>query len=79
MVKKTLDGAVACSLSTDSWTSNSQMGYMGIKCHLIDKDLNLKDFNLNFKYLEHDHEASYIYSILSSVIDEWSIKQKVYI
>ncbi|CAF0913011.1 unnamed protein product, partial [Brachionus calyciflorus] len=58
------------------YSNDSQMAYIGVKCHLIDAQFDLKDLNLNFRFLEQDHDTYYINSCITNVLNEWSVLNK---
>lgn len=70
---------VSCSISSDCWTSNSQMAYLGVTCHFIDEGLKFNSIVLNLKYLEEDHSSEFLYSSHLEILKNWSIEDKVLI
>ena len=77
VVESFLSNVQFCSITSDLWTSKYQTrGYMGLTCHTIDGDWNLKSFTLNTVQLTEKHTAQNISDALSEVMDDWGIQSK---
>lgn len=48
---------------------------MALNCNIFKEYFNLRNLNLN--YFDDDHDTEYIFSCINSILDDWSIKDKV--
>jgi hypothetical protein len=70
-----LEGRV--SITTDLWTSCSNMPIIGITSHYFDKDWNYKKITLDFKEIPYPHDGKSIaYSIIET-FKEFKIEEKL--
>ncbi|CAF1090283.1 unnamed protein product [Brachionus calyciflorus] len=73
-----LSGVNSFSLTCDAWTSNSNLSYLGVTCHYLNKDFILTSRLLSLKYLEEDHKSEYLFEVLKEIINEWYLDGKVF-
>ena len=66
------------SLTCDLWTSRSKQGFLGVTCHLITPDFEMKEITLAIRYMPYPHTGDTIQKELESVILEWGLKDKVF-
>lgn len=65
------------SVTTDIWTSNSLMSYLGVTFHYIDQHMFFHNKVLCLRYLEDEHSGRFIYEQLQIVLEEWLLSNKV--
>lgn len=65
------------SVTTDCWSSNSNLSYMGLTFHYVDDKMGLRSRNLNLYYLEEAHSAAYLSQSLDQILVRWNIRDKV--
>ncbi|GES96758.1 zinc finger BED domain-containing protein 1-like [Rhizophagus clarus] len=56
----------------------SKQGFLGVICHYIIKDFELKEIILAIKYLQYPHTANQIQETLKDIINQWSLKEKIF-
>ncbi|CAG8638249.1 7725_t:CDS:2, partial [Cetraspora pellucida] len=66
-----------CSLTCDLWTARSKNGYLGITCHFINSNYELKEIILAVKYVPYPHDAITIKTELENVINDWNLSEKL--
>ena len=66
-----------CAVSTDCWSSNSNLTYLGLTCHYIDQNFNLHNFVISFKHLIGSKTALLLHEEISKIFTTWNIKHKV--
>jgi hypothetical protein len=78
LIKK--DNVGKISFTLDAWTSSNVISFLGITCHFIDSDWNLKDVLLDFIYLTGSHTGENIMKeFLKCTKDDFGILTKVII
>ncbi|CAF1096031.1 unnamed protein product [Brachionus calyciflorus] len=81
-VKKSLEKEISDvlfgSTTTDCWVSNSNNSYMVVTYHYISDQIEFKSRVLSLKYLDEDHDATYLSSSLIEVMVEWDTIDKTY-
>ena len=65
------------SLTTDLWTSSTQIGYMVITAHYLSPDWKLTNRIISFKTLPSPHTGFAISEHLLAAMIEWKILNKV--
>lgn len=78
-VQQALNCAESISLTTDIWTSISNESFISLTAHFVDAGFNYKHFVLNVKHFEGSHTADKIANILFETMDEWNIRNKLYV
>lgn len=76
-IKNKIKYIAKVSLTIDCWVSNSQLAYMGVTCHYLTPELILEKNVLCLKYLEESKTGEYLNDQILSVLEEYSIKNKV--
>ena len=71
--------ATFVSLTMDLWTARNQQGYLGVTCSYIDQSFKLCEFTLDIAYIRYPHTAIHIKDTLESILNEWGIREKVFI
>ncbi|KAM3850482.1 E3 SUMO-protein ligase ZBED1-like [Diretmus argenteus] len=73
-VKATLKGVKgSLSLTADVWTSRATEAYLGVSCHFLDEDWQMKSFNLATMPLEERHTGANIMIWMEEVIAKFDI------
>ncbi|XP_065678492.1 E3 SUMO-protein ligase ZBED1-like [Hydra vulgaris] len=70
-----LKGCRFITITCDSWSS---LGYLGVTCHFIDKNMTLVDRNLDLKFMSEMKTAEYLFNTLNEIFSEWSINNKIF-
>ncbi|CAG8785463.1 19314_t:CDS:2, partial [Cetraspora pellucida] len=65
-----------CSLTCNLWTAHSKNSYLGITCHFINSNYELKEIILAVKYVPYSHDAITIKTELENVINDWNLFEK---
>jgi len=68
-----LESALAPSMTTDMWTSSSNVSYMGITAHWVDQEFKSHNKCLAVRPVPGSHTADFISKELSAVCHEWSV------
>ncbi|GBC12604.1 zinc finger BED domain-containing protein 1-like [Rhizophagus irregularis DAOM 181602=DAOM 197198] len=66
------------SLTCDLWTSRSKQGFLGITCHFITPDFEMREITLAIQYMPYPHTGDAIQKTLEKVIYEWELQDKVF-
>ncbi|RNA36184.1 zinc finger BED domain-containing 1-like [Brachionus plicatilis] len=69
MLKLELNRLRFTCITTDVWTSNSQMAYLGITVHYV--------HSINFFMHKEDHDKDYLNMKLKLTLENWNIENKV--
>ncbi|CAF1078285.1 unnamed protein product [Brachionus calyciflorus] len=77
-LKLEFDAVEYGSITTDCWSSNSNLSYMGITFHYLDNSMHLTSRYLCLKYMEESHSAIYLKECLEKVLLSWNLRDKVY-
>lgn len=78
LIKK--DNVGKISFILDAWTSSNVISFLGMTCHFIDSDWNLKDVLLDFIHLTGFHTGeNMIREFLKCTKDDFGILTKVII
>jgi len=68
-----LESALAPSMTTDMWTSSSNVSYMGVTAHWVDQEFEPHNKCLAVRPVLGSHTANFISKELSAVCHEWSV------
>lgn len=69
---------ISCiTLTADAWTSRATESYLGVSCHFITKDWQLKTLNLTTMPLEERHTAENIVTWMLEVVHKFNILPKI--
>ena len=74
-----LTQATFVSLTMDLWTARNRQGYLGITCSYLNQSFKLCEFTLDIAYVRYPHNALHIKDTLENVLNEWNIREKVFI
>ncbi|CAB5187647.1 unnamed protein product [Rhizophagus irregularis] len=58
------ENAASVSLTCDLWTSRSKQGFLGVTCHFITPDFEIREITLAIQYLEYPHTGNAIQQAL---------------
>ncbi|CAB5385405.1 unnamed protein product [Rhizophagus irregularis] len=72
------ENAVSVSLTCDLWTSRSKQSFLGVTCHFITPDFEIKEITLAIQYLEYPHTGDAIQQALEKIITQWELQHKVF-
>ena len=65
-------------MTTDLWTSQHQhRSYISFTVHFIDSEFKMQSRCLQTLEVLHDHDASSLKQVFSSLYDNWKISEKV--
>ncbi|CAB4484925.1 unnamed protein product [Rhizophagus irregularis] len=70
------ENAVSVSLTCDLWTSRSKQSFLGVTCHFITPDFEIKEITLAIQYLEYPHTGDAIQQALEKIITQWELQHK---
>jgi hypothetical protein len=67
---KELEKALSVSLTTDSWVSVQKFNYVGVTCHFVNEEFQLKSYVLSIKHVvEKTTEAFHEHII--GIANDW--------
>lgn len=72
-----LDLASFVTLTMDFWSSFAVNSYLGVTCHCISSEWELKSYVLQTREVTDRHTGENIAHEIKSVVDEWSLHEKV--
>ncbi|GES83504.1 zinc finger BED domain-containing protein 4-like [Rhizophagus clarus] len=72
------ENSSSVSLTCDLWTSRSKQGFLGVTCHLITPDFEMKEITLAIRYMPYPHTGDAIQKELEKIISEWELQDKVF-
>lgn len=75
-MKTMLNSVKHVSITTDIWTSDSNVAYITVTCHFINKNTLLTRV-LNTQKIAEAHTGVNIAAAMSKILDDWNIKEKV--
>jgi hypothetical protein len=79
LIQEFLDNnSVSVNLTTDMWTGRNRQGFIGVTCSFLDKNFTLHEITLTIEYIRYPHTAQHISETLFAILDEWSLREKVY-
>ena len=76
-IKANMSQAVACSITTDSWTSAASENYVAITVHYLDENSKLCSALLDCFVFNERHTAENISHEIRRVCQEWEIDNKI--
>lgn len=77
-IKKDLRKCSSVSLTTDCWTSINNEAFMAVTCSFLNENWKIMSPVLETRYLSERHFADYLQAELSTVIEDWEIKDRVF-
>ncbi|CAF1070595.1 unnamed protein product [Brachionus calyciflorus] len=66
------------SVTTDCWSSNSNLSYLGVTFHYLDIYMTLQSRVLCLYYLEESHTGPYLSQTLSNILTKWHLNDKIF-
>lgn len=75
-IKNMLENVTSLSITTDIWTSDSNIAYLTVTCHFIFDD-RLYSPVLATREMRESHTGANIGNLLSDILNEWGIKDKI--
>ncbi|XP_036340468.1 zinc finger BED domain-containing protein 1-like [Rhagoletis pomonella] len=76
-IKSQLQDTFAVCLTTDGWTSSTNISYIAVTAHFIDKNTTLCSALLCCRELDCSHTGENLYGFLKEVTANWGISNKV--
>ena len=76
-IKNKLKDAETISATTDLWTSNQNLPYIGVTIHFIDGKFNYKNYTICIQHLPGSHNSDNLHETLSKIFEEWEIENLV--
>ncbi|XP_054595438.1 uncharacterized protein [Nothobranchius furzeri] len=61
------------TLTADVWTSRATEAYLGVSCHFLSEDWNMKSFNLAIMPLEERHTGTNIMTWIEEVLAKFEV------
>ncbi|GBC39634.2 zinc finger BED domain-containing protein RICESLEEPER 2-like [Rhizophagus irregularis DAOM 181602=DAOM 197198] len=65
------ENAASVSLTCDLWTSRSKQGFLGVTCHFITPDFEIREITLAIQYLEYPHTGNAIQQAAITDVETW--------
>ena len=75
-VKDSMAQSQSHSVTTDMWTSSSNVAFMGVTAHWLDAEFTMHNKCLAVQPAPGSHTADFISTELQSVFDDWSLDRK---
>ncbi|GET01513.1 zinc finger BED domain-containing protein 1-like [Rhizophagus clarus] len=70
------ENSSSVSLTCVIWTSRSKQRFLGVTCHLITPDFEMKEITLAIKYMPYPYTGDAIQKELEKIISEWELQDK---
>lgn len=64
------------AITTDAWSSRSNIPFITITVHAIDNSWNLRSFTLDTLEMSESHNASNLFDHLYRALTEWNLNEK---
>ena len=61
------------SLTADLWSSNQNLGYLGVMAHFIDEEFELQKKIISFKQISFPHTSYTVHDGITSCLVEWDL------
>ncbi|GBC33907.2 zinc finger BED domain-containing protein 4-like [Rhizophagus irregularis DAOM 181602=DAOM 197198] len=61
------ENARSVSLTCDLWTSRNKQGFLGVTCHLITSNFEMKEITLAIRYIPYPHTGDNIQKLLEEI------------
>ena len=61
------------SLTTDLWSSNQNLGCLGVTAHFIDEEIDLQKKIISFKQMSFPHTSYALQDGITSCLEEWDL------
>ncbi|GBC42544.2 zinc finger BED domain-containing protein 4-like [Rhizophagus irregularis DAOM 181602=DAOM 197198] len=72
------ENAASVSLTCDLWTSRSKQGFLGVICHFITPDFEMREITLAIQYMSYPHTGEAIQHALEKIITQWELQNKLH-
>ncbi|KAJ1275864.1 hypothetical protein BS78_05G168500 [Paspalum vaginatum] len=66
------------SLTADLWSSNQNLGYLGVTAHFIDEEFELQKKIIPFKQVSYPHNSFAVQDGITSCLLEWELIDKIF-
>ena len=66
------------SLTADLWSSNQNLGYLGVTAHFIDDEFELQKKIIAFKQISFPHNSFAVQDGITACLVEWDLIDKVF-
>lgn len=66
------------SLTADLWSSNQNLGYLGVTAHYIDKEFELQKKIIAFKQISYPHNSFAVQDGITACLMEWGLVDRVF-
>ncbi|CAL5087138.1 unnamed protein product [Urochloa decumbens] len=66
------------SLTADLWSSNQNLGYLGVTAHFINEEFELKKKIIAFKQISFPHTSYAVQDRITSCLMEWELVDKMF-
>ena len=70
-----LEDVSSLALTADAWTSRATESYLGVSCHFMTTDWQMKTVNLSTMPLEERHTAANIVTWMEEILEKYKISQ----
>lgn len=78
LVQYIQENASSVSLTCDLWTSRGKQGFLGVTCHFITPNFEMKEITLAIRYMPYPYTGEAIQQVLEEIISEWKLQAKVF-
>jgi len=66
------------SLTADLWSSNQNLGYLGVTAHYIDEEFELHKKIIAFKQISFPHNSFVVQDGITACLMEWDLVDRVF-
>ena len=66
------------SLTADLWSSNQNLGYLGVTAHYIDEEFELQKKIIAFKQISYPHNSFVVQDGITACLMEWDLVDRVF-
>jgi hypothetical protein len=66
------------SLTADLWSSNQNLGYLGVTTHYIDEEFELQKKIIAFKQISYPHNSFAVQDGITACLMEWDLVDRVF-
>ncbi|XP_065651218.1 E3 SUMO-protein ligase ZBED1-like [Hydra vulgaris] len=64
-------------LTTDGWTSQASLSYIGATIHFVDQNFCLKSIRISLKQSPNAHTSLYLKEQIELILNKWKINDKI--
>lgn len=76
-IKRELEEAECCALTTDAWSSFNRISYMSLTAHFIGRQFKLKARTLAIEHISGSHYGEKIQNSIKELLRSWNIANKI--